>query len=420
MHRSIYILWDASHIWGLMVLHTLQGMGVPYRVVSCNEITHGVLSGKPALLLVPGGTASLKYQALGKEGCEAIRNYVAEGGSYLGFCGGAGLGLSHDHGLHLCPWKRAIYSDRMQHLVSGHMLSNITPHALSPMVSSISLPIWWPGRFAPQDTTKTHNPVTVLASYDKAGHDFSFADIQLSSLPPATFDQWQDMYGVNMRVDFLHNQPCVITGSYGKGRYVLSYSHLETPHSPEANGWLAKLMTDLGGISPKQSISPEWYLEKLPQRWELTAETALLFAARDGIKKLLTLGKEHHLLFQRNPWLCGWRTGIPGGALNNLYTTLCTVLSLPPQDAALRYWQEQKSTFSTLLPPFLLGAEGYLLAERLATTLTVPMPHAINRDLLKKQQEMLFGSVMHSAGAHKEILHIADQLLFLLTRDDHL
>ncbi len=412
MHRSIYVLWDTSYIWGLMVLHTLQGMGVPHGVVSCNEITHGALSGKPALLLVPGGTASLKYQALGENGCKAIRQFVAEGGNYLGFCGGAGFGLSHDHGLALCPWKRATYSDRMQHLVSGHVLSRVTKDHLSPATDSLSLPIWWPGRFAAQED----DAVTVLASYDKPGHDFSFADIDVSSLPPATFDQWQDMYGVNMRADFLHNQPCVITGKYGKGRYVLSYSHLETPNSPEANAWLAKLLQELGHVSPAQHISPQWQLEKLPQRWELTAETALLFAARDGVKKLLTLGKEHHLFFQRSPWLCGWRTGIPGGALNNLYTALCTILSLPPTPEALAFWHEHKNVFSKVLPAFLLGVEGYLLAERLATTLSVPMPGAINRDLLKKQQEMLFGTVMHSGGAHKELLHLADALLFILIR----
>ncbi len=412
MHRSIFVLWDTSYIWGLMVLHTLKGMGIPHEVVSCNEITHGALSGKPALLLVPGGTASLKYQALGEKGCEAIRSFVADGGNYLGFCGGAGFGLSHDHGLHLCPWKRATYSDRMQHLVSGHVLSRITAHELSPASPTLSLPIWWPGRFAPEENT----PVTILASYEKSGHDFSFADIDLSSLPPATFDQWQDMYGVNMRADFLYGQACVITGNYGKGRYVLSYSHLETPNSPEANGWLAKLIQDLGQVQPKHTVSPEWHLEKLPQHWELTAETALLFAARDGIKKLLTLGKEHHLLFQRSPWLCGWRTGIPGGALNNLYTALCTILSLPPTPEAMLYWHEIKGHFSQILPSFLLGAEGYLLAERLATTLAVPMPHAIKRDLLKKQQEMLFGTVMHSGGAHKELLNMADALLFRLVK----
>ena len=410
MHHSIYVLWDASHIWGLMTLHTLQGMGVPHQFITCQDITQGCLSCKPALLLVPGGTASLKYQALGEKGCAAIRDYINEGGNYLGFCGGAGLGLSHDHGLGLCPWGRATYSHRIQHLVSGHMRSKITEHPLSPHTDSISLPIWWPGRFSPKKNTN----VTTLASYTNHGHDFYFADINITTLPENIFEQWQDMYGVNMRVDFLHGQPCIITGNYGKGRYILSYSHLETPNSPEANTWFAKLLYELSNIKPIQNISPEWHINKLQQHFDLNSETALLFAARDGIKKLLNLGKEHNLFFERTPWLCGWRTGLPGGALNNLYTTLCTILNYSLNEQALNYWQEQKENIARTLPTFLAGVEGYLLAERLATTLTVPMPKIINREMLKKQQELLFGSVMHSKGLHKELLDIADKLLYLL------
>ncbi len=410
MHSSIYFLWDASHIWGLMALHTLKGMGVAHRIVTCNEITHGVLLGKPSLLLVPGGTASLKYQYLGDKGVRAIQEYVSLGGNYLGFCGGAGLGLSHDHGLALCPWKRASYADRTQHLVSGHMRVNINNHPLSPKASTLSLPIWWPGRFAPQEDEN----ITVLASYTAPGHDLYFGDIDLATLPPNTLDIWQDVYGVNMRTDFLSEKPCIITGNYGKGRYVLTYSHLETPNSPEANAWLAMLLHELAGQKPAQSISPEWQIENLPTKWPLNADTALLFAARDGVKKLLDLGKNHHLLFRRTPWLYGWRTGIPGGALNNLYTSLCSILRHKPTEAAGEFWQENKHALAEYLPFFLQGVESYLLAERLATTLAVPMPKAIDRKLLKEQQNTLFGSVMHSGGIHKEIMDIADRLLYLL------
>ncbi len=412
MHRSIYILWDASHIWGLMALHTLQGMGVPHQIVTCNEITNGVLSGKPPLLLVPGGTASLKYQYLGEKGVKAIQDYIHDGGNYLGFCGGAGLGLSHDHGLMLCPWQRAKYADRVQHLVSGHVRVNITENTLSPKASTLSVPIWWPARFAAEENTD----VTVLASYSAPGHDLYFGDIDLATLPPTTLDTWEDLYDINMRADFLYGKPCIITGNYGKGRYVLSYSHLETPNSPDANAWLAMLLHKLGAEKPEHNISPDWQIENLTVRWPLNADTALLFAARDGVKKLLHLGQEHHLLFKRTPWLYGWRTGIPGGAFNNLYTALCSVLRYKPNQDAWDFWQENKYIMAKALPVFLEGAEGYLLAERLATTLAVPMPHAMDRELLKEQQKMLFGSVMHSGGLHKELMQIADTLLYLLLK----
>ncbi len=412
MHRSIYILWDASHIWGLMALHTLQGMGVTHRIITCNEITHGALSGKPSLLVVPGGTASLKYQALGKKGVAAIQDYVANGGNYLGFCGGAGLGLSHGHGLHLCPWKRASYTDRTQHLVSGHVLSAVHQHSLAPAQENISLPIWWPARFAPEENKE----VTVLAKYTAPGHDFYFADIDLHALPHGILEQWQDMYGVDMGAAFLEGKPCVITGNYGKGRYVLSYSHLETPASPEANTWLAALLQELGNVKPSQNISPPWHVEKIPDAWAYTSDTALLFRARDGLRKLLHLGVEHHLLFPRTPWLYGWRTGIPGGGLNNLYTALCTILGCIPNEAALCYWKSIEQDMQRILPIFLQGVENYLLAERLATTLAVPMPHVMDRRFLHDQQKNLFGTVMHSGGAHKELLTMADRLLYLLMK----
>ena len=119
---TLHILWDESHIWGLLVWRAAEALGLPYRLVKGEEIAHGLLScNPPALLVVPGGTARLKAEALGHAGIAAIRDYVASGGHYLGFCGGAGLGLSGQHGLGLCPWSRASFSDRMQHFVSGHI-----------------------------------------------------------------------------------------------------------------------------------------------------------------------------------------------------------------------------------------------------------------------------------------------------------
>ena len=90
MNAELYILWDASTIWGLMALRAAQAFALPCRLVKAQEIAQGLLSGKPpAMLLVPGGAARLKCAALGRAGREAIRAYVRAGGRYLGFCGGA-------------------------------------------------------------------------------------------------------------------------------------------------------------------------------------------------------------------------------------------------------------------------------------------------------------------------------------------
>ena len=117
----INILWDASHIWGYLLLHAVQSTGIPFRVLKGLDISHSGLTGK--MLIVPGGSARRKFEALGAQGAEAIHRFVKEGGHYMGFCGGAGLALSG--GLGLCPWKRDGMPDRMQHLVSGHLVCEV-------------------------------------------------------------------------------------------------------------------------------------------------------------------------------------------------------------------------------------------------------------------------------------------------------
>ena len=128
---DIAIFWDASQLWGLLVWRAAEAFGLPYRLVKAQDIAQGALSDKTSLLIVPGGTARHKSDALGERGREALRAWVRGGGRYLGFCGGAGLGLTDvddpvrtagiGKGLNLCPWHRAEITERIQHFVSGHV-----------------------------------------------------------------------------------------------------------------------------------------------------------------------------------------------------------------------------------------------------------------------------------------------------------
>ena len=80
-----------------MVWRALCALGLPCRLVKGQDIANGALfrkpcpQGRPAgrapapLLLVPGGNARLKARALGEKGRQAVRDYLAEGGRYLGF-----------------------------------------------------------------------------------------------------------------------------------------------------------------------------------------------------------------------------------------------------------------------------------------------------------------------------------------------
>eukprot|EP00750_Incisomonas_marina_P003803 INCI13414.1.p1 GENE.INCI13414.1~~INCI13414.1.p1 ORF type:complete len:404 (+),score=65.71 INCI13414.1:91-1302(+) len=47
------------------------------------------------ILVVPGGSGNTQANGLGDDGLNAVREFVAAGGGYIGTCGGAFLGLSH-------------------------------------------------------------------------------------------------------------------------------------------------------------------------------------------------------------------------------------------------------------------------------------------------------------------------------------
>ena len=92
----VAVFWDQSLVWGLICVETLRNFDIPFHLLSAADIAGEHLEGY-RILLVPGGWASHKMRALGETGKRRISDFIARGGSYLGFCGGAGLALTHGH-----------------------------------------------------------------------------------------------------------------------------------------------------------------------------------------------------------------------------------------------------------------------------------------------------------------------------------
>ena len=434
---SVHILWDASHIWGLMAWRALRALGVPSRLVKAKEIAEGALSGKPGrdgrarLLLVPGGSAGRKARELGRDGREAVRDFVRQGGAYLGFCGGAGLALSHareDQGLGLCPWTRAPYAQRFQHLVSGHVLAHAPDapgKAPDGLAATISLPVWWPGRFAPQETGAE---VSILATGMAPDADLWLADLPLSGVSPRMLETWRVCYGVDLSPDFLAGQPLVVSGTFGEGRYLLSYSHLETPESPAANAWLARILQGFGIAVPAATAVPAWRLDadapaSPPPAGPASGAMASLRRARERLLALLALGGEQRLFFRRTSWLWGWRSGLPGMALNNLAAAFAELEALARRDAANAaqnaarhrldaFGQAIGPRLKALLPLFAEGAESWLMARRLSEMLAPTLPDAVDSKGLAHQRVALFGHPMQGGGIAEELLQMAEEGIY--------
>ena len=436
---SIILLWDASGMWGLLAARALRTLELPFRLVKAASIVDTLRTDKPSLCLVPGGTASLKYAALGEAGREALRAWVRAGGHYLGFCGGAGLALSDPGaGLGLCPWQRAGFTDRLQHFVSGHVRLRrdeagpgdelvVDPGTKSQLAKGGELlaPVWWPGRFA--EPAQREHGVRVLARYVGPGPDLHVADFALASLPEDVRAEWTATYGISLTPEAFGGAPCVIHRPCGQGSYTLSYSHLETPASPAANAWFARLVEALSGLHPAGGI-PDW-----PGPQEMSQNSGLSAALRgeaepvlrgclDELGAIFALGEEHGLLFPRNAWLTGWRLGVPGASLNNLALVLRGLAEAAELEGGQpgRTGREACAAFenagATRLPAdflarfriFCARTRSLLLAQRLAVTL----PEAVPREPLAARRAELFGTAMHAGGLYQELIQILDARLF--------
>ena len=407
------VLWDASPLWGLLLARALAALRVPRKLVRAARLPE-VLSPQTPALLVPGGSARRKAAALGPAGMDAIRGYVHGGGNYLGLCGGAGLALQNGSGgsLALCPWARAPLHDKLKHFLSGHIHISVPQGALGTglvppeLPDWSSLPVWWPGRFAPCP----HPSVQPLAAYGEPAPDFMVADLRLRDLDPEVLADWENLYGIRLWPSFLAGEPCLTMAAHGQGRAVLSYAHLETPQSPAANLWLAHLLNSFAGGpetpggQPAASIIPGWDLRQAQPVWN----DEILLEARAGLDGLIRLGRDHFLLYWREDWLLGWRRGIPGAALSSLLAYIVTALERHPNPAAQAYWNKARDGFAANMRLFLRGGRSYLLAESLAMTL---QDGSVTH--LAEQKNALFGPPPGFGGLLGELLPPLSELVRL-------
>lgn len=395
----LLLLWDESHLWGLMLLRALSALHAPVILLKAAQIRAGALEGHgSSTLLVPGGWAKLKSLALGEEGRGAIREHVRNGGRYLGFCGGAGLGLASERGapfLDLCTWSRKAARNRLPNF-SGHLRCNVKTDGEH---YEAALPVWWPSQFEPGDEN-----LEVLARYETPGSDFWSADLDWSGVAPSEVGQWEKLYGINLDPERLRHEPCIVRGTCGRGSFVLSYAHLETPASPQANALLSRLL----GQSPAATV-PDWDLSREKPLWD--DET--LRGMHADLAGLVTFGQNHFLLFWRASWLLGWRRGVPGSPMNFLLAMVWQARHNHASSPAKDYWAAHKTRCGKLCADFCAQTRDYLLQERriLATSPSSPEASA-SPDLQRRKQE-LFGKFPGYGGLYGEILSALDELLWL-------
>lgn len=409
-NKTVHIFWDNSQLWGLMALRAIKTLGIKYRLVKSTEIAQGVLLRKhAAILLTPGGSARKKAAALGEKGAQAIKQWLRGGGLYLGFCGGAGLALRQpEYGLGICPWQRLAFPDRLYHLVSGHLWTQ-GPRGI------MALPVWWPARFEEDKEAS----VQILARYQAPGPDLWLADLPLAEIPQRVWSRWRNAGRLDQALDFAPGQPLAVQGKYGLGSYILSYAHLETPQSPDANAWLARLLSEAGAEAGSGHVVPQW--DTAPQTATASIQDQLkadIAKAHARFWKLIILAEKGGFLFQRAPWLRGWRRGMPGMACNHLLACFAMLMEGGPSPAAQTFWQASRDEFQDSFSKFCVRAESFFWNARLAETLQARDKKHMNA--LAAERDAVFGHAMLGGGLIQRLADMLEELVYIQQRKDRL
>ena len=88
MDELVCVYAGAGAVLARDVEVALDKLEMPYREAGEQDIRGGGLE-DCSLLIIPGGYTAQYVDALGEEGFEQIREFVAGGGGYIGICAGA-------------------------------------------------------------------------------------------------------------------------------------------------------------------------------------------------------------------------------------------------------------------------------------------------------------------------------------------
>ncbi|MBI5409049.1 MAG: hypothetical protein HZA14_06755 [Nitrospirae bacterium] len=431
-----------------MAYNALNIAQLPFKLIRSEDIRNGKLKDYK-MLFVPGGWASNKLKSLGEDGVNEIKNFVENGGSYLGFCGGAGLATLD--GIGLLNIKRKPTKERLPSF-SGRIHLNITEHRIwkglikgpgvrfkiqdskfkiqdsrftSSLVtrhSSLIFHAWWPSQFVIAD-----NGIQILASYGDALPDSFSSDLNVGDVEAnGSWDELEGIYKINLNPKRLLNEPAVVEGRYGKGKVILSLVHFDTPE--DANG--QEVLKNLWGYLLKSEVRNE--KSEVPNSKLQTPDAKLTSDILALCSDLISLGERNFLWYWRNPMLIQWRRGVRGLEYCTLYVMVREIVQkcrsaevqkkphlVPPLAKGRIGGVAAEPPFNLneimeLLTPFTDKAKRLLILERHAMQKGhITYEKCDDSDIQALRKELFSDSKSHG-GMFKELIDEIDDLLFLL------
>jgi len=408
---KVAIFWDESFLWGLIAYDTFLKLSINFDVLTSVDIRNGALYDYD-LIFVPGGWASNKVKALGETGKRNIQRFVESGGSYLGFCGGAGLALTHKHGLGLAPISRKATKERVPSFSGKIKLTH--ERSDHPVWKGIkdrtAFHAWWPGQFSIDDG----DPIGILASYGTPEPGAYVADLLIEQA--MDWDSLEKSYGTNLNPKRIEGEPALIEARYGKGIVILSYLHFETPGDTPGHKVLLNTLEYLAGrniiLDDADRSTP------IASAGHRNGDRVALAKAIEISKKLeaaaaglMEYGESKSLWFWRAPWIIQWRRGVRGIEYCTLYTMLkrlSEIMVAAEADSSIVDDLEELKGFSL---PFFDKARELLALEHDAISNGPISPLEIADERIGRIREELFSGSKSFGGYFKQIIDKIDNIL---------
>ncbi len=426
MLNKVAFLWDESFLWGLMSYKALRGNGLPFDLIRSEDVRRGRLRDY-SMLFVPGGWASNKLKALKDAGVSEIKRFVAAGGNYLGFCGGAGLATEHEIGLlnvKRVPGKDRVpsFSGRIHVNLKHHPIWQNLPHGTNSDAdypSSSVFHVWWPSQFLVE-----RKNLRDLATFGEALPDSFSADLKVGDVKRnGSWSELEGTYGINLDPSRLRNRPAVIEGMLGKGRVILSLIHFDTPDDTNGSIVLKNLWKYLAG--EKTEENQKSINQKIAHSNDHSENDSIINVVHEleaTALDLIDFGLRNFLWFWRNQMFLQWKRGIRGLECCTLYIMVKEMAQLTKQvclkgtgnDAGFLELGKTIDTVRRLLVPFVNDAERLLFRERLLIQNGHISYDKCDDSEVEKTRERLFSNAKRHGGLFKKLVDEIDKVLFVL------
>ena len=308
--RSALLISD-SHLWGLWSYRALKKANLDFEPILAEEIDDEFPK-KYKALFVPGGWSRNKLEALTERQREILKNFVGEGGIYIGICGG--VSFAGKEGLGIANVKRI--SERVPSYSGPCKVNFENKHPLFTKVKPI-LYLWFP-----PELEILSSEVKILATFKDYEKGAYVSDLRLDD-HREHLDFFESSYGIRLNPEYMKGKPLILETTFGKGKLLLSLVHFDTPNCKNSQKFLRNLIEYFDLSTNPRALKVITRKTMLQKKFKKHVDTCY-----KNSLEILDFGIRNFLFHKRYPYFYQWKRGIRGLELLNLIYLLEEMVNL--------------------------------------------------------------------------------------------